>query len=111
MLPISQFTVVVDPTAAVAAVPRDPTMAVSIYWTAVPISCSSMVGQAREKTVGSSAQFSKLFPEDAVLIFDHSTFELPQGKGDYASSIWLRSREETASANWVMDRIRVMCWP
>ena len=52
-LPISQFTVVVEPTAAVAWVPRLPTMAVSIYCTAVCISCSSMVGQARAKTVGS----------------------------------------------------------
>ena len=44
---ISQFTVVVAPTAAVAWVPSEPTIAVSIYWTAVCISCSSIVGQAR----------------------------------------------------------------
>ena len=50
-LPMSQFTVVVAPTAAVAWVPKDPTMAVSIYWTAVCISCSSMVGQARAMIV------------------------------------------------------------
>ena len=49
--PMSQFTVVVDPTAAVAAVPSAPTMAVSIYCTAVCISCSSMVGPARRNTV------------------------------------------------------------
>ena len=53
VLPISQLTVVVEPTAAVAEVPREPTMAVSIYCTAVCISCSSMVGQARAKTTGS----------------------------------------------------------
>ena len=34
-LPINQFTVPVAPTAAVAWVPREPTIAVSIYWTAV----------------------------------------------------------------------------
>ena len=31
LLPISQFTVLVAPTAAVAWVPREPTMAVSMY--------------------------------------------------------------------------------
>ena len=31
VLPMSQFTVVVEPTAAVASVPREPTIAVSIY--------------------------------------------------------------------------------
>jgi len=46
VLPMSQFTVVVDPTAAVACVPSEPTIAVSMYCTAVCISCSSMVGQA-----------------------------------------------------------------
>ena len=46
MPPISQPTVVVAPTAAMAFVPRLPTMAVSIYCTAVCISCSSMVGHA-----------------------------------------------------------------
>ena len=46
-LEISQFTVVVEPTAAVACVPSEPTIAVSIYCTAVCISCSSIVGQAR----------------------------------------------------------------
>ena len=47
VLLISQLTVEVAPTAAVACVPREPTMAVSMYCTAVCISCSSMVGQAR----------------------------------------------------------------
>ena len=47
VLPISQLTVVVAPTAAVASVPREPTLAVSIYWTAVCKSCSSIVGHAR----------------------------------------------------------------
>ena len=46
MPPISQPTVVVAPTAAMAFVPRLPTIAVSIYCTAVCISCSSMVGHA-----------------------------------------------------------------
>ena len=31
VLPISQLTVVVEPTAAVASVPREPTIAVSTY--------------------------------------------------------------------------------
>ena len=56
VLPISQLTVSVLPTAAVAAVPSEPTIAVSIYCTAVCSSCSSIVGQARENTAGSSAQ-------------------------------------------------------
>ena len=47
----SQLTVVVAPTAAVAWVPRLPTMAVSMYWTAVCKSCSSMVGQAKAMMV------------------------------------------------------------
>ena len=41
VLPISQLTVTVLPTAAVAAVPSEPTIAVSMYCTAVWISCSS----------------------------------------------------------------------
>ena len=45
-MPTSQFTVEVAPTAAVACVPSEPTMAVSIYCTAVWSSCSSMVGHA-----------------------------------------------------------------
>ena len=49
----SQFIVVVEPTAAVADVPSDPTIAVSIYCTAVCISCSSMVGHARVIITGS----------------------------------------------------------
>ena len=49
VLLISQLTVLVAPTAAVASVPSDPTMAVSMYCTAVCISCSSMVGHARLK--------------------------------------------------------------
>ena len=56
VLPISQLTVTVLPTAAVAAVPSEPTMAVSTYCTAVWISCSSIVGHASESTVGSRAQ-------------------------------------------------------
>ena len=36
-----------SPTAAVASVPREPTIAVSAYCTAVCSNCSSMVGHAR----------------------------------------------------------------
>ena len=45
----SQLMVVVEPTAAVACVPSAPTIAVSMYCTAVFISCSSMVGHARPR--------------------------------------------------------------
>ena len=45
---------VLKPTAAVARVPRVPTIAVSMYWTAVAIMFSSMVGHASVMTVGSS---------------------------------------------------------
>ena len=55
VLPTSQFTVLVAPTAATARVPREPTMPVSIYCTAVCISCSSMVGQASVKMADSMA--------------------------------------------------------
>ena len=48
----SQLTVLVAPTAAVALVPSEPTMAVSIYCTAVCMSCSSMVGQASVRMTG-----------------------------------------------------------
>ena len=61
VLPMSQLTVTVLPTAAVAPVPREPTMAVSMYCTAVCISCSSMVGQAREITAGSRGHANMLF--------------------------------------------------
>ena len=66
VLPTSQLTVTVLPTAAVAAVPSEPTIAVSTYCTAVWISCSSIVGQARASTEGSSVHanmdfFSILF--------------------------------------------------
>ncbi len=67
VLPTSQPTVDVAPTAAVAWVPREPTMAVSMYCTAVPMSCSSMVGQARERIVGSSSQGSFLFKEGFII--------------------------------------------
>ena len=52
VLPMSQLTVVVDPTAAVAAVPSEPTIAVSMYCTAVPRSCSNIVGHAKAKIMG-----------------------------------------------------------
>ena len=52
MLPISQLTVLVAPTAAVACVPIAPTIAVSIYCTAVCISSSSIVGHASVRMVG-----------------------------------------------------------
>ena len=52
----SQFTVLVAPTAAVAWVPREPTMAVSIYCTAVCISSSSIVGHASTNIWGSICQ-------------------------------------------------------
>jgi len=58
--PTSQPTVLVAPTAAVAWVPREPTMAVSMYCTAVCISCSSMVGHARLRMTASIARFSFL---------------------------------------------------
>ena len=48
----SQLTVDVDPTAAVASVPRLPTIAVSMYWTAVASISSSIVGHARVKISG-----------------------------------------------------------
>ena len=65
----SQPTVTVEPTAAVAWVPMEPTIAVSIYCTAVSISSCSMVGQAREKTTGKRLRLSTGFeitglPED-----------------------------------------------
>ena len=44
--PTSQLTVEVEPTAVTASVPREPTMAVSMYCTAVCRSCSSIVGHA-----------------------------------------------------------------
>lgn len=59
--PTNQLTVPVEPTAAVASVPREPTMAVSIYCTAVCISCSSIVGQASATTVFSMAPSSLPF--------------------------------------------------
>ena len=49
----SQLTVLVEPTAAVALVPSAPTIAVSIYCTAVCMSCSSMVGHASVQIMGS----------------------------------------------------------
>ena len=55
--PMSQFTVVVEPTAAVAEVPRLLTMAVSMYCTAVCMSCSSMVGHASAATAAKSFLF------------------------------------------------------
>ena len=65
MLPISQFTVVVEPTAAVAEVPKEPTIAVSMYCTAVCMSCSSMVGHARAITAPRSGILnSERFFED-----------------------------------------------
>ena len=51
----SQLTVLVAPTAAVALVPSEPTIAVSIYCTAVCISCSSMVGHASVRMTASMA--------------------------------------------------------
>ena len=68
VLPMSQFTVTVQPTAAVAEVPREPTMAVSTYCTAVLMSCSSMVGQASVSTAGSIGQFSNLWFLDLSFI-------------------------------------------
>ena len=46
-LPSIQLTVMVQPMAAVAWVPRCPTIAVSTWLTSVESVCSSMVGQAR----------------------------------------------------------------
>ena len=57
----SQFTVVVEPTAAVAAVPSVPTIIRSIYCTRVCISCSSIVGIASANIVVSIADFPFLF--------------------------------------------------
>lgn len=53
LLLTSQLMVVVQPTAAVAWVPSTPTIAVSMYCTAVYISCSNIVGQASVKMTGS----------------------------------------------------------
>ena len=64
MLPMSQLTVLVAPTAAVAWVPSEPTMAVSIYCTAVCISCSSMVGQASRIITESMAPSIRLPPRE-----------------------------------------------
>ena len=50
MPPKSQVVLAVSPTAAVAADPREPTMAVSTYCTKVIISCSTMAGQASSRT-------------------------------------------------------------
>ena len=52
VLPISQLTVLVAPTDAVALVPKTPTIAVSIYCTAVCMNCSSIVGHASAKITG-----------------------------------------------------------
>ena len=65
-LPTNQPTVLVEPTAADACVPSEPTMAVSTYCTAVCISCSSMVGNAKEITVGNSPHF--IFPKNLLFI-------------------------------------------
>ena len=73
VLPTSQLTVVVEPTAAVAAVPSAPTMAVSIYCTAVCISCSSIVGQASAITAESRAESKYLvFRSESFLIIPHA---------------------------------------
>ena len=78
-LPTSQDTVEVAPTAAVACVPRDPTMAVSMYCTAVCISCSSMVGQARERMTAIISLLSlsgfvrMILPFASKMIFPHYT--------------------------------------
>ena len=54
----SHPTVLVAPTAAVACVPRAPTMAVSMYCTADWLICSSIVGQARVKITRTMARDS-----------------------------------------------------
>ena len=59
--PTSQLTVDVAPTAAVAGVPREPTMAVSIYCTAVRSNSSSMVGHANAKIIPIISILSFLF--------------------------------------------------
>ncbi len=56
----SHPTVLVAPTAAVARAPRAPTMAVSMYCTAVCITCSTMVGQAKPKMMAARARDSCL---------------------------------------------------
>ena len=66
VLPTSQLTVVVEPTAAVAAVPREPTIAVSMYCTAVCSSWSSMVGQASVRMTGKRAR--KLYSPAVLLL-------------------------------------------
>ena len=67
---INQPTVTVEPTAAVASVPMEPTMAVSIYWTAVSINSCSIVGQAREKTIG----IRLLFKNGREVLFERESF-------------------------------------
>ena len=56
VLPTNHAMVLVAPTAAVAWVPREPTMAVSMYWTAVCMTCSTMVGQASVMIVAAVVQ-------------------------------------------------------
>ena len=46
----SQVVLEVNPTAAVAEEPREPTMAVSTYCTKVSMICSFMAGQAKKST-------------------------------------------------------------
>lgn len=73
VLPISQLTVVVAPTAAVACAPRRPTMAASTYCTAVLISCSSMVGQASAQIIPNSAHPS---PRKRFILMVSSTLRI-----------------------------------
>ena len=72
-LPISQLTVLVAPTAAVACVPSEPTIAVSIYCTAVCISCSSMVGHARDRMTAIIPKLSRL---ESFLRISHTSLSV-----------------------------------
>ena len=82
----SQPMVVVVPTAAMACVPRVPTMAVSIYWTADCMICSSMVGHASSRIVRRTARASaRSFV--GVIVYNRSC-EVSRGKA-YVRKEWL----------------------
>ena len=88
------------PTAAVAWVPKVPTMAVSIYCTAVCISSSSMVGHASAKMTDSIFLSKRLliflffFPSLGFLVKNHYS-TVPRGfVKDYLRTQRKKSRQE-----------------
>jgi len=80
VLMTSQFTVVVAPTAAMASVPKEPTMAVSMYCTAVRMTSSRMVGHAKENITGSIFH-EKMRRFCRSIILPHKTNKQPPGGG------------------------------